>query len=121
MTDRCSHFQADLPGYHFAVIDPDARDALEAHLAGCPTCIAAFIALKRSLETAADAPRPSDTARARLRAAVAAEIAQPTRTWRWWERPLAFTLAAAATLLGFFVTTQLHVRDARPPHAWIDR
>lgn len=117
----CSHFQADLPGYHFAVIDPDARDALEAHLAGCPTCIAAFIALKRSLETAADAPRPSDTARARLRAAIAAEIAQPTRTWRWWERPLAFTLAAAATLLGFFVTTQLHVRDARPPHAWIDR
>ncbi len=117
----CAHFQADLPGYHFAVIEPAARDALEAHLVACPTCIAAFVALKRSLEAAADAPVPSDTARARLRAAVAAEIAAPPRTWRWWERPLAFSLATAATLLAFFTVTQLHVRDARPPHAWIDR
>jgi hypothetical protein len=116
----CAHFQAELPGYHVAIIAPDARDALEAHLLTCPSCIAAFIALKRSLETSADAPAPSAAARARLRAAVAAELDRPVRTWRWWERPLAVTLATAATLLAFFTVTQLSTRDARPPHSLSD-
>jgi anti-sigma factor RsiW len=115
----CSHFQADLPGYHFAIIAPDARAALEAHLLACPDCLAAFIAVKRSLELADDAPRPSDAARARLRAAVAAELTRPARAWSWWERPLALTLAAAATVLAFFTVTQLHTRPAGPPHSLV--
>ena len=87
----------------------------QAHLIGCATCLACKLALD-----AADLPRPSDLARARLRAAVAAELATPARAWSWWQRPLAVALATAATLLAIATVSQLHTRPARPPHALVD-
>jgi hypothetical protein len=116
----CADFQAELPAYHFALLAPAIRPALEAHLLTCRTCLAGFLAIKRDLETSADLPRPSDTARARLRAAVATELAAPTRTWPWWQRPLALTLAAAAMHLAIATVSGLHTRPAHPPHSLTD-
>jgi hypothetical protein len=116
----CHEFQADLVGYHFAVLSADARRALEAHVVECPACIRTYIAIKRDLELADDGPRPSEQARARLRASMAAELGKSPRAWSWWERPLAFTFATAATLLAMVAVTQLYVHDANPPHAFED-
>jgi len=116
----CHEYQADLVGYHFAITSAEARRALEAHLVDCPACIRAFVAIKRDLETADDGPRPSERARDRLRASVAAELGKTPRVWSWWERPLAFTLATAATALAMFAVTQLSTGDASPPHAFED-
>lgn len=116
----CSEHQADLVGYHVAILGAEARRALEAHLVACPHCVAAYIAIKRDLETAEDGPRPSGAARARVRASIAAELGKRPRAWSWWERPLAFTLATAATVLAMVAVTKLHAGDASPPHAFED-
>jgi hypothetical protein len=116
----CHEFQADLVGYHFAIMSAEARRALEAHLVTCTDCVRAYVAIKRDLETAEDGPRPSPRARDRLRASVAAELGTTPRAWAWWERPLAFTLATAATALAMFAVTQLSTAHARPPHAFED-
>jgi anti-sigma factor RsiW len=113
----CADVLPDLPAYHLGLLAADARPAFEAHLVGCPACIRAFVDLKRSLELGEAGPRPSAALHGRLRASLAAELAAPVRTWRWWERPLALTVAAAATLIAFATVAQLHVRPAAPPHS----
>jgi len=107
----CSDINPELVLYHFGEITPEARDEVEAHLLSCPECLADFLALKRQVETAALDERPSETARARLRSAVAEELGVETapRPWAWWERPLAFgfagaALAAAAMMVGVITT-----------------
>jgi len=85
---------------HFGVVSDDVRALVEEHLLGCTACVRAFIELKRAIETTEDAPRPSTSARARLRSAVATELGVRTAPAvapkrRPWERPLAFANAAA--------------------------
>jgi anti-sigma factor RsiW len=111
----CETMTADLVGYHFGSLEPGARDAVEAHLASCASCVRAFIALKRDVELAESAPGPSASARARLRAEAAALLAPPAPRWAWWERPLALSLAGAAVLFGVFFVGSVATQPARAP------
>ena len=95
----------DLISFHFGEVEGEARAALETHLAGCPSCIRAFIALKRDIELGSPAERPSAASRDRLRAAVITELAP--RPWHWWERPAAFAAAAVIVLLAMALTFAL--------------
>jgi anti-sigma factor RsiW len=96
----CQLIRADLVAYQFGSVDLEARDRIDAHLVACPECLKGYLALKREIETAEGGPRPSPQARARLRGAVARELAERrARTAAepaWWRRPLAFGFAAAA-------------------------
>jgi len=79
----------------------------------------AFLALKRSIESADS--RLSETARARLRAAVAREIIAVPRSepaWPWWQRPLAVVLATAAVLLALSAASGVASSPGVAPLAW---
>ncbi|MGI5863693.1 MAG: anti-sigma factor family protein [Myxococcales bacterium] len=111
----CPLIRGDLVAYHFGSVEEATRDAVESHLLGCPDCLRAFLALKREIETAGAGPRPSPAARARLRQAVAHELASRAGapSPHWWRRPLAFgfvtAAAAAAMLLVLSVRGQMHL------------
>jgi hypothetical protein len=94
----CKLISGELVAYHFGQVDDAARARVEDHLFGCSDCLRSFLVLKREIETAATAPRPSAAARAKLRRAVALEVAprKQVRPVAWWRRPLAFGFAAAA-------------------------
>jgi hypothetical protein len=117
----CEVIEPELVAYHFGVLEGPARTAVEGHLLACHACLAAFFALKRALDGAADAgPRPSEEARARLRQAAAVELDRlaaadrraPSR--RWW-RPARLALAAAGAAA--LVVLALHPWAERPPDA----
>jgi hypothetical protein len=115
---NCETMQGELVGFHFGAITDADRRGIEAHLASCPACLGAYFALKRDVETAELEPRPSSLARERLRNAVARELrvsAGPV-VHRWWERPLAFSSAAAAVVLALFTTHLLATVPGAPPH-----
>lgn len=92
----CHEIEPELVGYHFVTLDDETRRRVEEHLTECPQCVRAFVDLKRSIETAEEAPAPSDLARARLRRAVENELG---RSWSWWQRPLAIAVAASIVLV----------------------
>jgi hypothetical protein len=98
----CEVIGPELPAYHFGVIDAGARAAVEGHLIGCRACLAAYIALKRAIETA-PGERPSEAARARLRrdAGAALERLAAPRRWRAGRVVLAAAGAAALALLAW--------------------
>jgi anti-sigma factor RsiW len=118
----CQEIQAELVAYHFGVVSDEVRRSLESHLVGCPACLKAFLALKREIETAGSGPRPSDTARQRLRSAVARElgVGERRRRWSWWERPLAFSFAAVAVLLAMFAVNVVASSSGSMPHSLRD-
>ncbi|MBE2248130.1 MAG: zf-HC2 domain-containing protein [Myxococcus sp.] len=96
----CASIRGELVGFHFGVIDEAPRAAVEQHLASCAGCLGEFLALKRDVELAASAAeRPRAQVRTRLRAAVAQELGLVAGPAAWWQRPLAFGLAAAAVVL----------------------
>jgi anti-sigma factor RsiW len=121
----CDELRSELIPYHFGEVPDGTRRLLEAHLPGCPACVTELLSLKRAIEVAEDAPRPSDVARARLRAAVAAEIGagEPGRAGgvvgagprRRWERPLAFAFAASAVLAAMVAMRSLTSGPGAPP------
>jgi anti-sigma factor RsiW len=93
----CTLIEPELVGFHFATLDEAARARVEEHLLGCKACLSAFVALKRAIES--EAPIPSETSRARLRAAVAARIKpRPLKRWVWLGSAAA--AVAAAFVLG---------------------
>ncbi len=122
---RCETMRGELVGFHFGALDDAARRGVEAHLLGCGACLGEYLALKRDVETAAEAEeRPSASARATLRAAVAREVGTAPRPWRWWERPLAFGLATAAVLLAIVTVQAVRTAPGVAPYgiaAAIDR
>src|SRR5215468_9144357 len=96
----CETVSEDLLGFHLGALDRARRDEVETHLFDCPECLRSFLALKRSLELEDEGPSPSPASRQRLRQAILKELAGPQKArWRWWERPLAFGLAATAALM----------------------
>ena len=96
----CENMPPELLAFHLGAIDPASRGEVESHLLVCPACLRSYLALKRSLEEDDGTPAPSAAARERLRRAVVEELAVTRSTrWRWWERPLAFGLAATAALV----------------------
>ena len=114
----CTEVEPELVAFHFGLVEGEPRAAIEAHLASCRACLQAFLEIKRAVETAQDAPAPSQASRARLRRAVASELLPAARApgRRWWEVPVAF--AAAATLvLGARATTHgLTSGPGSPPY-----
>jgi hypothetical protein len=108
----CDDLRHELVAFHFG--ESERRADIEAHLPGCSGCVAAFLAIKRGIETGEAGPRPSDIARARLRESVARALGVGPR--RWWERPAAFAFAASAVLAAMFA---MHALTAAPdrPHA----
>jgi hypothetical protein len=116
----CEMIQPDLAPYHFGVVAQDVRAAVETHLLGCRACLGAFFSLKHAIETAPElGPRPSETARARLRQEAglaldrlaAAHAEAPAR--RRWRTGAGLVLAAAgAAALGLLA---LRGQDAAPP------
>jgi anti-sigma factor RsiW len=115
----CSDIAPDLVPFHFGEIAPAERDAIEAHLLDCPECLADYLALKRQVETAELDERPSESARLRLRRAVAQELGIETapRPWAWWERPLAFGLAGAALAAAAMMVGVITTGDGRAPRS----
>jgi anti-sigma factor RsiW len=126
----CTDVEPELVAYHFGLLEDDARTVVEEHLVSCGACLRAFIELKRAVETgAADGPLPSNAARARLRRAVATELGVATEAGahdksamaaakrRWWERPVAFAVAASLVLVAGRTTHALTSGPASPPYA----
>jgi anti-sigma factor RsiW len=116
-TMPCDQIQPALVGYCLSAVEPGEREAIEAHLPGCARCVAELVALKRAIDLAEEAPRPSDAARARLRAAVVAELRPAPSPRRRWERPLAFAFAAVATLFAMNAVRVMTADPARAPAA----
>ncbi|MFO0624622.1 MAG: zf-HC2 domain-containing protein [Polyangiales bacterium] len=112
----CERVRPELPGYHFNTLDEATRAEVEAHLVACARCVGEFVAVKRAIETAAHAPRPSDLSRARLRRAMAAAMGRPPRR-AWWERPLAVSVAAASVLLALGAVQALGRAPGAAPFA----
>jgi anti-sigma factor RsiW len=122
----CHDVEPELVAYHFGLLEGDAREAIEAHLATCGECLRAFLAVKRAIEVGAeDAPRSGEAARARLRRAVAAELGvdepstvAPSGTLpARWHRPLAFALAASVVLFAGRAAHSLVTGPGAPPYA----
>jgi anti-sigma factor RsiW len=115
----CETVEPELVAYHFGTLEPEVRQAVEDHLLGCVSCLREFMALKRNMETGEAEPPPSQAARERLRLAVARELRgrAPSRTWRWWERPLALGGAVAVLASAMFMTYTASVREAVAPRA----
>lgn len=103
----CAVIQIELAPYHLATCDDDVRASIDAHLLECTECLRAYLAIKRHLERGERA-RPSDEARAKLRAEVAAEF-RPTlgaRAARMLRRPVPlYQSFAAAAVIVFVVST----------------
>jgi len=117
----CHELQRELIAYHFGTIADEARHAVEEHLVSCPTCVRAFVTLKRDIETGEAGPRPSEAARLKLRRAVARELGiGARRRWSWWERPLAFGFAGAAVALALFVLSLIASSAGSVPRSLSD-
>jgi hypothetical protein len=75
----CAGVAGHLVAYQFATVSDAERDAIDAHLLGCRTCLAAYLALKRAAEKR-PLEKPSTSVKHRLRAEVAAAFpAEPPR------------------------------------------
>jgi len=112
----CDVIGVELIGFHFGDLEDEPRRRVEAHLLGCRSCLQAFIALKRTVETA-DA-KPSDAARSRLRAAVASQLETQRPSWSWWQRPLAVAIAATAIMFAASTASMLAASPGGAPYAW---
>lgn len=92
----CEHVRPRISGYHLAMLAPDERHEVEAHLLECFACVGELVAQKRAFELHGG-PAPPPAAKNRVRAAVFATMVGRRRVKPRWERP--FALAAAAVLL----------------------
>lgn len=95
----CAAVASHLVTYHFAASDlaDEARDAIDAHLLECKTCLETYLSLKRAAEKR-PLEKPSASVRARLRAEVAETFAPRPRGITFLVRriPLYQGIAAAA-------------------------
>jgi hypothetical protein len=118
---NCERIQGELVGFQFGMVDDAMRRDIEEHLVGCPQCLRSFLTIKRNVETAASSPPPSPALRERIRASVARELGvRETRPWAWWERPLAFGIAGAVTLVAMVTVSGLAQWPGAPPHGWVN-
>jgi len=96
----CETIRRELVGFHFGEIDEAMRSEAERHLVSCPACLGEFLSLKRDVELSASVnERPSARLKANLRSAVATHLGLGPVPRLWWERPLAYGLAAAALIV----------------------
>jgi anti-sigma factor RsiW len=96
----CESIRQELIGFHFGEVDEAARSDLERHLVTCPACLGEFLSLKRDVERSASVhERPSAKLKANVRSAVATHLGLGPAPRLWWERPLAYGVAAAALII----------------------
>lgn len=96
----CETTRRELIGFHFGELDDGTRSEVERHLVGCRECLGEFLALKRDVELGgAVEERPAPAVKGKLRSAIAIELGLGPTARVWWERPLAFGLAAAAVVV----------------------
>src|SRR5262249_46750563 len=105
----CSLTQDNLFAYHFATLNDEQREAVEAHLLGCTACLRTYLALKAHMDRAGAQEQPSEQVRLKLRNAVEHRFA-PTRARRlrrWFTRPIpryqSLALAAVVMIFVMFV------------------
>ncbi len=109
----CHLIQVELVTYHLALdtMSDEQRDEMDRHLLSCPECLRAYLQLRRHLDVGA---RPRDSARTRLRDAVAARYRQRPldRARRFVSRPIPLYqgFAAAAVIVLLAVLLPLLVR-----------
>lgn len=96
----CDESKHQLAAFHFGELELSKRTQLEDHVSGCLHCVRELIELKRDVELCEGGPKPSAHARHDLREAVATELGL---RWSWWERPVAFFLAASSVVLAVFL------------------
>jgi anti-sigma factor RsiW len=129
----CTAVAENLVAYHVGGIEDADREAIEAHLVGCRTCLETYMAIKRAADRAA-VERPRPEVRDRLRMEVLAAF--PTKAER--ERkaatpaPVSFfrrriplyqgvalaAVAAALTLVGPSIVKR--IRRSNTPPAMVD-
>jgi anti-sigma factor RsiW len=113
----CTGVAGHLVAYHFATVSDEERDAIDAHLLGCTTCLASYLALKRATDKSPP-ERPRAAVKARLRAEVASafpERVQPSARVRLLARriPLYQGLFAAAAAAAIALVVPRLVRGER--------
>ncbi len=112
----CERVEPELVAYHFGLVSGEERNRIEEHLASCASCERAFLEIKRAIELGAEAAAgPSKASRERLRHAVLREVA-PETARRWWERPVAFAVAASVVLAAGATTRAITSGPGAPPH-----
>jgi len=111
------HLAPELVRFHLGGSDDAEHARVDAHLMECPTCLAAFLALKRRFDfAAAGEERPSAAARDRLRTQVRRRLAPRAPAPRWLA--LGAGLAAAAALWAMWVSrTEPRPGSKSPTHA----
>lgn len=72
----CTGVASHLVAYHFATLSDADRDAVDAHLVSCTTCLKTYLAFKHAAERGDDL-KPSSAMREKLRAEVARTFAKP--------------------------------------------
>jgi hypothetical protein len=97
--------QEALVAYHFGTTSESERNAVDAHLLGCTSCLRAYLRVKHHVERgAAGGARPSASVRDRIRADVATIVrpSGPARLHRLLRRPIPLYqgLAVAAVAAG---------------------
>ena len=109
----CETIRNELVGFHFGVIDEAQRSAVEQHLVTCSACLGEYLSVKRDVElSAAVEERPRARVKSKLRAAMAQELGLVAGPPAWWQRPLAYGLAAAAVVVA--MVTMQTVAKAEP-------
>jgi len=110
---RCADVRDRLVAYQRGQLTPSEHADMLAHLEHCPGC-AREDAAEQVLTEALERRTPQHTAPFALKRRLAAQwpAAAPARSrWRWWARPLAPALGAAAVLLAL---TPLYFRNSTP-------
>ena len=92
MEHNSEHHEEWLLGYYFGTLEEPKRSQLEQQLLEDPALLGRFVALKRAMELGHtnSTPRPSSSAKQRLRQAVAKRY-QPTlatKIWQWLRQPI---------------------------------
>lgn len=112
----CETTRRDLVGFHFGELEPGTRGEVERHLVSCRECLGEFLSVKRDVELAGEtAERPSMKAKTRLRSAMATKLGLGPRPKLWWERPLAYGLAAAALVVAMVSVQRIADAEGKTP------
>ncbi len=112
----CDETQRHLAGYLGHELDPSTRQAVEAHLASCPTCRAEAAALAGVIRSVGDLP--VEEAPRGFADAVMASVrgqAPPTSAWERLFRPRWITLPAYAAAAIMLIGVGWYVFRATPP------
>jgi anti-sigma factor RsiW len=105
----CTGVAEHLVAYHLGIIEERDRDAVEAHLLECSSCLKTYLAIKRAGDRA-EQDRPDPSVKSRLRAEVARTFAPPKPVFFARRIPLyqGVALAAVAAVLALALPSIVH-------------